>query len=300
MAKDGGDRTSGDSTSGESNSGERVRGQVGDGGRAASSGKVRRRSHAAVGRMAARNLADGEIAFPLVAADPALGRLAAGSERVAGVGASASLTPAAGSARRSGFEAASLLPPRPHADRHGGAASVAIPASVEQRIRRGFFAEAAWCSPRYGVTVEDLLAHVAAARSHHRLHVLRQIQHVPDLAVAAACGSGSERAWGDAAEWFEPVLVRGCRLRLDAIDAVVFARRFLAEVRANSLRRRIDAGDRGVAMQDFLGNRPLRTWLVDRLLGRLERVTRLDELHHEDRLAAGARTRAAAALRLVD
>lgn len=186
----------------------------------------------------------------------------------------------------------------------GDAASgSAMPPALEQRIRRGFFADAAWCTSRYGVTVEDLLAHVAAARSRHRSHVLRQIQHVPDLAVAVACAVGAARAWSDASEWFEPVLVRGCRMRLDAIDAVVFARQFLAEVRANSLERRTgagDGGDRGVAMQDFVGNRPLRTWLVDRLLGRLERVTRLDELPHEDHLAAAARSRAAAVLRLVD
>jgi hypothetical protein len=169
------------------------------------------------------------------------------------------------------------------------AAARAVPDSIEQRIRRGFFADASWMSHRYGVTIDDLLAHLGAARKGAGAHVVRQVRHIADLAIAVGCAKGSSRAWADAAEWFEPVLVRGCRLRLDAIDAVVFARRFLAEVQVQTLegvQRRAggaSVGLRRASLQEYLGNRPLRAWLADRLLGRLEHMT-----IHDDR-AIGCR-----------
>lgn len=188
------------------------------------------------------------------------------------------------------------------------AAAIAIPDSIAQRIRRGFFAEASWASHRYGVTIDDLLAHLSAARHLARPHVVRQVRHIADLAVAAGCVKGSSRAWADAAEWFEPVLVRGCRLRLDAIDAVVFARRFLAEVQLQTLEAAASRGARAgrslrvAALQEYLGNRPLRAWLADRLLGRLERMTTLEERSTLGRGCSPVRDRAAghSPLRLAD
>lgn len=188
------------------------------------------------------------------------------------------------------------------------AAAPAVPDSIEQRIRRGFFAEASWVSHRYGVTIDNLLAHLSGARQGTKPHVVRQVRHIADLAVAVACAKGSSRAWADAAEWFEPVLVRGCRLRLDAIDAVVFARRFLAEVQVQTLKAAQGRADRtgvalrGVALQEYLGNRPLRAWLADRLLGRLEGMSTRDERVTPGRGSSAVRDLAAwhFALRLAD
>lgn len=144
---------------------------------------------------------------------------------------------------------------------------------VVQRVLRGFFAESGGVALRYGVTPAQILLHLDSAGAIPQSTAVRQLHWVEDLSVAAACCGGHPRAWLEAFQHFQSVLVRAARIRLPEADAEVFVQRFWTDLEAETNRRRVEPtprrGDRA-ALQDYVGTRPLRTWLIDRVLGRLE------------------------------
>lgn len=170
-----------------------------------------------------------------------------------------------------------LAEPQSRSARGGGSSSKASAAllaeRVIQRVLRGFFAESGSVALRYGVTPEQILLHLDSAGAVSQSTAVRQLHWVEDLAVAAACSDGHPRAWLDAFQHFQSVLLRAARIRLSEAESEVFVQRFWTDLEEETSKRRLDRSQRRSdrpALQDYMGTRPLRTWLIDRVLGRLE------------------------------
>jgi hypothetical protein len=146
-------------------------------------------------------------------------------------------------------------------------------------IRRAFFAKGGTLAKRYRITLDQVLAHIEVAEevahartdSGRRLHLSRIPASIEDLILATACCHGIGRAWQDCRDLHAPLLSRACEMRLHEVDALLFVRRFWEDLEATTRGATVAAGPR---MQDFLGTRPIRVWLADRLLGRLEYLMR--------------------------
>ncbi len=153
-------------------------------------------------------------------------------------------------------------------------------AEIEQRVRAMFFAHGSWLASRYGVGPDAVLRLVDGSNLSGTMpSSLRHARGIEDLIVLAACLEGHCQAWIDAGELIEPALARAASMRLEHRDAIVHARRFWCEVRAETFRRMRQSatpGEHRVALQDCPFGRPLQNWLVDRLLGGLEAQVRLD------------------------
>jgi hypothetical protein len=171
-----------------------------------------------------------------------------------------------------------------------------IDRSLVDRVRREFFARAAAPAERYGVTPNDVLAHLDQAHLGDAAGAARVLANLEDVAIAVACVRGHPRAWADLWERHESPLIRACHTRLDDADAIVFTRRFWvslftstvttpATAPANatpptfpaegcpsheSMERPVAAIEALAPMGAYVGVRPLRVWLTDRLLGVLE------------------------------
>ncbi len=137
------------------------------------------------------------------------------------------------------------------------------PNTVSQ-LRRAYFAQAGEVAIRYGVTFERVLDHLRDACTHHRRLPMLEIRHLDDLVHVVACVDCFDLAWRDLAEHHEPALVRAGRQWLLPTDAIVWVRRFLAELHHGDL-----AGVR--SLRSFDGTSSLRKWLGDRLVGALNR-----------------------------
>ncbi|MDZ4754021.1 MAG: hypothetical protein SGJ11_05945 [Phycisphaerae bacterium] len=150
------------------------------------------------------------------------------------------------------------------------------------RIRREFFARAAQQATRYSVTLDGLVSHLERANLAITPGPARVLSFIDDLVLAVACVRGHPRAWHDAWEKHESVLIRASRMRLEDSDAIIFARRFWIDLYATT----VDCNNLGAAprfatgrngapsrLGEFVGGRSLRIWLTDRLLGRLELET---------------------------
>jgi hypothetical protein len=184
-------------------------------------------------------------------------------------------------------EAASA-PPRTVQSNPSANASVAIQRatelpmierSLEDRIRREFFARASLPAARYGVTPEDVLHHLRSAHLPVTPGPARALAFMDDIVAAVACVRNHPRAWSDAWQKHESALIRACHARLDQASAVVFTRRFwidLHEVTTLELPIERRTGDglpcaaRPLSLGQYVGVRPLRVWLSDRLLARIE------------------------------
>ena len=155
---------------------------------------------------------------------------------------------------------------------------------LSESVRRAFFANGGELATRYGITLEHVLAHIEAAEefakersdASRELHLSRIPHMLEDLVIATACCHGVTLAWKECQNMNAHLLTRACELRLDEIDAILFVRRFWEELEARSRGTLTSAGPR---IQDYLGTRPLRTWLADRLLGRLEGMMRTGSLN---------------------
>lgn len=160
--------------------------------------------------------------------------------------------------------------------------------SLTDRIRREFFARAAVSAERYGVTLDDVLHHLRDANLGLTPGSARVLSFLDDVVTAVACVRGHPRAWHDAWQRHESPLIRACNTRLDDADAIIFTRRFWISLYTTTVTNRppqprpqasIARGEHADAgrpsgelwpMSTYVGVRPLRIWLTDRLMGLLE------------------------------
>jgi hypothetical protein len=159
----------------------------------------------------------------------------------------------------------------------------AIDRSLVDRVRREFFARASVPAERYGVTPDDVLTHLDQAHLGDAAGAARVLAHLEDVAIAVACVRGHPRAWADLWERHESPLIRACHTRLDDADAIIFTRRFWVSLftttvtnrepmnRTTAISERTGGGAQEIVpLTAYVGVRPLRVWLTDRLLGVLE------------------------------
>ncbi len=139
-------------------------------------------------------------------------------------------------------------------------------------LRRAFFGGAALLAQRFGVTDEDIAVHLerAAARTSVQKVALPLASNVADLVLATACGrAGTTRAslpLSTLRVEMEPILKRTAALRVGNLESILVARRFWVDFE----RATLHASTGGI--QEYNGARPLRVWISDQLLGRLERT----------------------------
>lgn len=165
------------------------------------------------------------------------------------------------------------------------------PEELESSIREAYFAIASWVALRYDVQIDDVIGHLQRAGVHNATRPAAAVQYVEDVVLAVAACQGNRQAWLDAAQIFDLTLVRACTLRLPEQDAVMYVRRFLADLEVETLdpsgcTAALDGdgfedepheGDGG--LRAYAGLRPLRVWLTDRLLARLEREVPAMRVH---------------------
>jgi hypothetical protein len=142
--------------------------------------------------------------------------------------------------------------------------------ALRDRIRREYFARAGEVGAAYGITADDILRHVERANLAATPGPARALSYIEDLVLAAACVRGHPRAWAEAWSKYEGVLLRAARMRLDEADAIVFVRRYWIDLHAATT----GCVPGFPTIADFVGVRPLRIWLTDRLLGRIELAIR--------------------------
>jgi len=134
------------------------------------------------------------------------------------------------------------------------------------QVLRAFYRDAATYATRYRVSADDLLdhAHALCAPQIARGNYLKPVACIADLSVAAACCLGRANAWNELWIFAEPSMTRAAFSRLPETLALTWTRRYWT-----SLERRSRSGDGGLVRYD--GSRPIRLWLVEDLLGTLER-----------------------------
>lgn len=165
--------------------------------------------------------------------------------------------------------------PQSRPDRSAGDAH----ATLLARVRREFFARGASLAIRYGVTPEEVIAHLERADLASTPGPGRVLSFIDDLIGAVACCRGHPQAWYDTWARHESFLIRASRMRLSEGDAVIFARRFWIELHAVTVLGRRLSHDSPVSaslvtLAHYSGVRPIRIWLTDRLLGTLESALR--------------------------
>src|SRR5262245_43497381 len=147
--------------------------------------------------------------------------------------------------------------------RHGSARPRCVRAT-QSDPRPAYFSQAGAAAARYGVNFERVLAHLRAARARHPHLAIPVMNHMDDLVHAVACVDGNDPAWRDLVDAYERGLIRACRDWMEATDAIVLVRRLFAE-----LRRQLPGLQ---PLSSYDGTCPLRKWLADRVIGRLNQV----------------------------
>ena len=141
------------------------------------------------------------------------------------------------------------------------------PEELESELREAYFSAAGWVALRYETGVEEVIDHLRRNGLHRALRPQSAIQYMEDAVLATAALKGNARAWHDLEQVFSQPLTRTCTLHLSDQEAIIHVRRFITELKRATLARK-DRRDRGLL--DYDGLRPLRVWLVDRLLAQLE------------------------------
>ena len=141
-------------------------------------------------------------------------------------------------------------------------------------LRREYFAFAADPAARYRVRFERIVQHLWEARQSNRRLALRTVEHMDDLVHAVACVDNRAQAWADLTERYESPLVRACRRKLGEIEAILFVRRLLADLRQ---RHACPPSEKQPSLRGYVAVRPLRNWLSDRLSVALNRELRSAE-----------------------
>ncbi len=142
------------------------------------------------------------------------------------------------------------------------------PEELESELREAYFSAAGWVALRYEVGVEEVIDHLRRSGLHHAPRPHASIQYVEDVVLATAAIKKHARAWYDLEQVFAQPLTRTCTLHLSDQEAVVYVRQFLSTLQNVTATPEQASEDRG--LHDYDGLRPLRGWLVDRLLGQLE------------------------------
>ena len=141
------------------------------------------------------------------------------------------------------------------------------PEELESEIRESYFSSAGWVALRYEIGVEEVIDHLRRSGLHHANRPSTATQYVEDVVLITAASTGNSRAWHDLEQVFSQPLTRTCTLHLSDQEAVIYVRRFISELRTTTLAAE-STRDQGLFTYD--GLRPLRVWLVDRLLEQLE------------------------------
>jgi hypothetical protein len=137
-------------------------------------------------------------------------------------------------------------------------------------LRSAFFAQAGESAGRYGVRFERVLMHLWHGRQFNPRLLLRGVVYLDDLTHAVACLDENGLAWADLADRYERSLIRRCRASLDEIGSTMIVRKLFADLRRVSVEHVQMAHETSLA--EYLGTRPLRRWLNDRLMAARSRA----------------------------
>jgi hypothetical protein len=154
---------------------------------------------------------------------------------------------------------------QPSTEAAPGSIVAVSPQNELTRLRRSFFALGAVPPARYGVEFDHVIEHLWRARCRHGRLPLRGIVYLEDLIHAIGCLGGRSRAWSDLRELHERPLIRQCLSRIEEADAIVFVRRFLSQLQQRCSAAAGVTGDRPNELDEFIGDRPLRSWLGELL-----------------------------------
>lgn len=168
--------------------------------------------------------------------------------------------------------------------------------ATDAELRQAYFSQAGAVAARYGVRFDRVMEHLRTARARYPHLAIPVLAHVDDLVHAVACVDGCDLAWRDLGDAHERGLIRACREWMDGTDAIVLVRRLFAE-----LRHQVP----GIQpLRTYDGTCPLRKWLGDRVIGRLNQVeggfARPREHGSELKCAASARRPAESRRRLAE
>lgn len=146
-----------------------------------------------------------------------------------------------------------------------------FPKGVERGIRRAYFAclaSAEHDAHTLGVGPDRVIEHLRAALRPTSLRPSHaRLLHLHDVALAAACVDGDTAAWRMLCEGAERSLIRAGVSFQTTTHAAVRARGLLAAVRESTLRN-LDAPTN---LRRYVGDAPLRGWLVERLMASIAR-----------------------------
>lgn len=168
----------------------------------------------------------------------------------------------------------------------------ALPRALSATIRSGYFSNAGAAALRYRVSVTDVLTHLTGAGIRRMPRPERAAENLSCVVHAVALVRGDAQAWADIVNQLASSFDRACAARLDPVRGIAFSRRFWLDLRSNASAASRNHGTRAPDLRAYAGNRQLRYWLAERLLGSLEfelgrashvSTPRLDR-------AAGART----------
>jgi hypothetical protein len=161
----------------------------------------------------------------------------------------------------------------------------AFPKSVERGIRRAYFACLAGGEHEahdLGVGPDRVIEHLRAALRPTSLRPSHaRLLHLHDVALAAACVDADPTAWRLLCEGAERPLIRAGVSFQTTTHAAVRARGLLAAVRESTLSN-LDAPTN---LRRYVGDAPLRGWLVERLMASIARE--LAERNNDRRCSMG-------------
>ena len=149
-------------------------------------------------------------------------------------------------------------------------------------LRRTYFRDTFPLAMRLDVSLDDVMSHLDRAFDVNllRTDALRLVAaeristHLDDVVLATACAQGSFTAWADLEDSMIPMLTRMCELRVNEIDALLHASRYLSTVRDHTRGDEIEAFAGTPRMQEYSGLHPLRTFLGGPLFSVLQDLIR--------------------------
>lgn len=137
-------------------------------------------------------------------------------------------------------------------------------------IRTAYFSNAGGAAMRYRVSISEVLAHLSRAGIARMPRPERAADNLACVVHATALVRGDAQAWADIVNQLATSFDRACAARLDAKRGIAFSRRFWLDLRSTTTAATRNQGTRAPDLRAYAGNRPLRYWLAERLLGSLE------------------------------
>ncbi|MBL9141902.1 MAG: hypothetical protein JNK53_08555 [Phycisphaerae bacterium] len=145
-----------------------------------------------------------------------------------------------------------------------------LPRSLGAMIRAAYFSNAGEAATRYRVGVSEVIAHLIPAGILRMPRPTRAAENMACVVHAVALVRGDAQAWADIVNQLASSFDRACAARLDPVRGIAFSRRFWLDLRSNAGTASRNHGTRAPNLRAYPGNRPLRYWLAERLLGSLE------------------------------